>query len=110
MTHGLPGRAGRRETASSVAPVASGYERSLRPCLALAHHTRSARPSFRKELSDEPRPQRPERLAAGFARRPVEDQRAVEVVELVLDDACGEVLELVAHRAAVLVRALEGDA
>src|SRR5919109_1744985 len=34
MSHGLPGRAGRREPASSVAPVASGYERSLRPWLA----------------------------------------------------------------------------
>jgi hypothetical protein len=29
-----PRRAGARDAASSVAPVASGYERSLRPCLA----------------------------------------------------------------------------
>jgi hypothetical protein len=34
MSHVPPGRAGRREPASSVAPVASGYERSLRPWLA----------------------------------------------------------------------------
>src|SRR5713101_501657 len=33
------GRAVRRDAASSVAPVPSGYERSLRPCLALAHRT-----------------------------------------------------------------------
>ena len=32
----VPGRAPRRDAASSVAPVSSGYERSLRPCLALA--------------------------------------------------------------------------
>src|SRR5919109_4524871 len=43
MSHGLPGRAGRREPASSVASVAWGYERSLRPWLALAHRTRTAR-------------------------------------------------------------------
>src|SRR5256885_2694495 len=43
MKHAPPGRAGRPDPASSVAPVASGYERSLRPCLALAQHTRSAR-------------------------------------------------------------------
>src|SRR5213596_3337525 len=43
MSHGLPGRAGRRDPASSVAPVASGYERSLHPWLALAQHTRAPR-------------------------------------------------------------------
>ena len=43
MSHVLPGRAARREPASSVAPVASGYERSLRPWLAVAQRTRSAR-------------------------------------------------------------------
>ena len=43
MTAGLPGRAGGRDPASSVAPVASGYEHSLRPCLALLHHAQSAR-------------------------------------------------------------------
>src|SRR5205823_4326050 len=41
--HGLLGRAGRHDPASSVAPVASGYARSLRPWLALAQRTRSAR-------------------------------------------------------------------
>src|SRR2546423_9507989 len=40
MTAGLPGRAGGRDPASSVAPVASGYERSLRPCLALTSRSR----------------------------------------------------------------------
>src|SRR5919201_2792162 len=43
MTNVLPGRAGRHDPAFSVAPVASGYDRSLRPWLALAHRTRSAR-------------------------------------------------------------------
>ena len=33
------GRAGRCEAASSVAPVPSRYERSLRPCLASTHRT-----------------------------------------------------------------------
>ena len=32
MLKELPGAANRRLAASSVAPVASGYERSLRPC------------------------------------------------------------------------------
>src|SRR5947207_10878019 len=36
-----PGRAGRRAAASSVAPVGQAYERSLRPCIALAHHAQS---------------------------------------------------------------------
>ena len=39
----LPSRAGRRDAASSVAPVPSGYERSLRPCLALDHHAPAAK-------------------------------------------------------------------
>ena len=44
MKHGPPGRAGRHDPASSVAPVASGYRHApLRPCLALDHRTRSAR-------------------------------------------------------------------
>src|ERR671923_2118587 len=34
MSHVLPGRSGRRDPASSVAPVASGYEHSMRPWLA----------------------------------------------------------------------------
>ena len=42
------GRAGRRDPASSVAPVASGYERSLRPCLALAHRTRTTKDSMNR--------------------------------------------------------------
>ncbi len=36
-------RAVRREAVSSAAPVASGYERDLRPCLALAHRTPATR-------------------------------------------------------------------
>src|SRR2546423_11550682 len=43
MPPGPPGRAGGREPVSSVAPVASGYERSLRPWLALLHPAQSAR-------------------------------------------------------------------
>jgi ribosomal protein S18 acetylase RimI-like enzyme len=43
MTHGLLGCAGRRDPASSVAPEASGYERSLRPWLAVVQRTRTAR-------------------------------------------------------------------
>ena len=39
-----------------------------------------------------------ERLAARLGRRPVEDQHAVEVVELVLDDARGEPVELERER------------
>ncbi len=38
-----PAPARRHDAASSVAPVASGYERSLRPCLALADRTRTAK-------------------------------------------------------------------
>jgi hypothetical protein len=46
-----PGRAARTEAASSVAPVASGYERSLRPCLGttIAPLRRAA---FRQALLD----------------------------------------------------------
>jgi len=39
----LGAAAKRRLAASSVAPVASGYERSLRPCLALVQHTPATR-------------------------------------------------------------------
>src|SRR6266487_2278870 len=38
-------------TASSVAPVSSGYERALRPCLALLHRTQPARESSSGSLS-----------------------------------------------------------
>ncbi len=34
VPHALRGAANLRHAASSVAPVADGYERSLRPCLA----------------------------------------------------------------------------
>jgi hypothetical protein len=39
----LRGAANLRQAASSVAPVASGYDRSLRPCLAWFSRPRSAR-------------------------------------------------------------------
>ena len=45
-----------------------------------------------------PRPQLRQRLAARLVRRPVDDQDAVEVVDLVLDDPRVEVLELHPHR------------
>src|SRR5919197_1923764 len=52
MPNVLPGRAGRLDPASSVAPEAYRYERALRPCLALTHRTRSARhPEMSSEVS-----------------------------------------------------------
>ena len=47
--------------------------------------------------NDDPRPQRAHRLAARLGRRPVDDQLAVEVVELVLRDARGHSFEVVAR-------------
>src|SRR6266542_4612146 len=45
-----PGRAGRRDAASSVAPICPAYERSLRPCLALVHRTRTTKIILRRAL------------------------------------------------------------
>ncbi len=46
------GRTGGRDSASSVAPVSSGYEPALRPCLALLHRAQPARGSFCASLLD----------------------------------------------------------
>jgi uncharacterized cupin superfamily protein len=46
------GCAGRRDAASSAAPVSCGYERGLRPCLALTHRTPSAK--RHPEMSPDP--------------------------------------------------------
>src|SRR5262245_3134195 len=56
------------------------------------------------------RPQDPERAAAVLVVGAVDDQHAVEMVVLVLDDAGTEPLELPAHLAAVEVPPLEADA
>ena len=50
-----------------------------------------------------------ERLPPGFVVGAVDDERAVEVVELVLHDACGGLLELESNRLARLVEALDRD-
>src|SRR6476659_1754766 len=53
--------------------------------------------------NDEPWAQRSERFTAGFGRRAVQDQRSVEVVELVLHDARDDSFEVVADLVAPLV-------
>src|SRR6185436_1009275 len=56
---------------------------------------------------DEPWAQRSERFTAGFGRRAVQDERSVEVVELVLDDARDDPFEVVPDLVATLVKALD---
>jgi hypothetical protein len=55
-SHTLRAPAKHRLAASSVAPVASGYERSLRPCLALADRTRTAKRHSETSSKSRPRP------------------------------------------------------
>src|SRR5580765_2819748 len=57
--------------------------------------------------NDEPWAQRSERFTAGFGRRAVQDQRSVEVVELVLHDARDDPFEVVPDLVAPLVTALD---
>src|SRR3954471_9340695 len=56
---------------------------------------------------DEPWAQRSERFTAGFGRRAVQDQRSVEVVELVLHDARDDSFEVVPDLVAPFVTALD---
>jgi hypothetical protein len=57
--------------------------------------------------NDEPGPQRCKRFAAGLRRRAVQDQRSVEVVELVLHDAGGSFFEVVPNLLPVRVTAFD---
>src|SRR4029077_286591 len=57
--------------------------------------------------NDEPWAQGSERFTAGFGRRAGQDQRSVEVVELVLHDARDDPVEVVPDLVAPLVTALD---
>src|SRR4029078_12650645 len=67
-----------------------------------------ATPTLRKRLETaEPRAELAERLAPRLGVGAVEDQLAVEVVDLVLHHPCGIALELESHRRAFDVPGLE---
>src|SRR5215211_5963562 len=65
----------------------------------------AATPTRAKSDQCDPRPQHRERLA----RRPVDDEHAVEVVDLVQQDARARLYELQPHVRAGLVLRLDGD-
>ena len=97
----LLGRGSRHPPAPSARPVRPGQEIRdvvlLREPLEHIGAQRSRRGDGEPgHLPDENRlrPQERERLPAGLRRRPVEDQHAVEVIELVLRDPRGQAFQL----------------
>ena len=105
----MPSRSGdllrgrRRELAAAAARRVGAGEQvgDLVPCreaLEDVRAERSRRGDGEAHLAqDGLRPQRAERFLAVLGVGPVDDQHAVEMVELVLDDPRGEPLELVPH-------------
>src|SRR5581483_7925276 len=93
-----------RVTRNAISRVAASRSRTSAPSDAVA-----ATPIVTGSPEDDARPQRRERLLAVLVVGPVDDQHAVEVVQLVLDDARSVRLELDAQVIAVRVLALEHD-